>query len=279
MVALRVRPALSLRAGHAEQVAAAVTWGEAGRVRDGVEWGESPSSPIEDDDDVLELGRVSGATACGHPVSSRRRRTLLLARLAAAAVVAGGLATYITVRSSRTDRPAPHPVIAATTPSVNESPDEAALAMIQALAHQTEPLTDISRPVSTAGACTVVEPGHSPQRAIITAVRRTLPTFTTRDVARTLDQYTAMCAIEVRARDANGSVLVLDIVAPQSDAVRRPTPHLSVASRLDGTAVATSATVVTRTGWTIVIGSSGPVADQPDSGTLLRLAQDPALLW
>ena len=165
------------------------------------------------------------------------------------------------------------------TPMVNQAADETILARIRALANQKEPLTDIMRPVSTAEACTMVEPGHSPLRAITAAVRSTLPAFTIRDVARTLDQYTAMCAIEVRADDAAGSVLVLDIVAPGSDTFGQPTQRLSLASRVYGAAVATSATVVTRSGWTVIIGCAGSVADQPDTDNLLRLGQDPSLLW
>ena len=101
--------------------------------------------------------------------------------------------------------------------SVNESSHDATLAMIEAQARQTEPLVDIIRPASTAGACPVVEPGHSAQLAIAAAARRILPTLTVRDVARTLDQYLGMCAIELRGQDAAGSVFVFDVVAPEGD--------------------------------------------------------------
>jgi hypothetical protein len=165
-------------------------------------------------------------------------------------------------------------------PSVNESSHDVALAMVQAQAAQTEPLADIVRPVSTAGACPVVEPGHSPPHAIAAAARRSLPAFTVRDVARTLDQYLGMCAIELRGQDAAGSVLVFDIVAPEGDnTVRQRTPFSSVASGRDGTAVITSVSVVTNTGWTVVIGCVGAASDQPDSQALVHLAQDPALHW
>jgi hypothetical protein len=151
--------------------------------------------------------------------------------------------------------------------------------MIEAQARQTEPLADIIRPVSTAGACPVVEPGHSPQLAIAASARRTLPTLTVRDVARTLDQYLGMCAIELRGQDAAGSVFVLDVVAPERYPVRQRTPSSGFASRRDGAGVVTSVTVVTATGWTVVIGCVGAVADQPNSAALLDLAQDPALHW
>jgi hypothetical protein len=75
-------------------------------------------------------------------------------------------------------------------------------------------------------------------------------------------------------------VFVLDIVAPEGDnTVRQHKPSSSVASRREGTAVVTSVTVVTTTGWTVVIGCVGAVADQPDSQTLLHLGQDAALHW
>ena len=123
------------------------------------------------------------------------------------------------------EQPSPsHPATNSLIPSVNESSHDVALAMVQAQAAQTEPLADIIRPVSTAGACPVVEPGHSPPHAIAAAARRTVPTFTVRDVARTLDQYLGMCAIELRGRDAAGSVFVFDVVAPERDTVRQRTP-------------------------------------------------------
>jgi hypothetical protein len=248
-------------------------------VRDGVEWAEAPSSPIEDDD-VLEIGPRSDTKAWNRSIARWRRRW---PRLAAATVIAVGLVTYTAVRSSSSNRPPSHPVTNSLIPSVNESSHDVALAMVQAQAAQTEPLADIVRPVSTAGACPVVEPGHSPPHAIAAAARRSLPTFTVRDVARTLDQYLGMCAIELRGRDAAGSVFVFDVVAPESDTVRQRTPSSSVASSLasrrDGTTVITSMTVVTTTGWTVVIGCVGAVADQPDSETLLRLGQDLALQW
>ena len=201
-------------------------------MRDGVEWAEAPNSPTEDDD-VLELGRRSGAKPWGRSVAQWRRRWPRLA--AAATVVAVGLVTYTVVRSSLSNPPS-HPVTNSRITSVNESSHDAALAMIEAQAQQTEPLADIIRPASTAGACPVVEPGHSAQLAIAAAARRNLLTLTVRDVARTLDQYLGMCAIELRGQDAAGSVFVFDVVAPESDTVRQRTPSSSarVPSRRGG---------------------------------------------
>jgi hypothetical protein len=248
--------------------------GNACLVRDGVEWAEAPSSPAEDDD-VLELGRRSGAKPWGRAVAQWRRRWPRLAGAATAVVV--GLVAYPVIRSSLSD-PSSHSD--SRIASVNESSHAATLAMIETQARQTEPLVDIIRPASTAGACPVVQPGHSAQLEIAAAARRFLPTLTVRDVARTLDQYLGMCAIELRALDAAGSVLVFDIVAPGGDnTVRQRTPSSSVASGRDGTAVITSVTVVTNTGWTVVIGCVGAASDQPDTQALVRLAQDPALHW
>ena len=244
-------------------------------MRDGVEWAEAPGSPIEDDD-ILELGRKPASKRWGRSVAQWRRRWPRLA--AAATVVAVGLVTYPAVRSSLSN-PASHRATNSLITSVNESSHDADLVMIEAQARQTEPLADIIRPVSTAGACPVVEPGHSPQLAIAASARRTLPTLTVRDVARTLDQYLGMSAIELRGQDAAGSVFVLDVVAPERYPVRQRTPSSSVASRRDGAGVVTSVTVVTATGWTVVIGCVGAVADQPNSAALLHLAQDPALHW
>jgi hypothetical protein len=244
---------------------------------DGDQSGTSSSPVVAGDDDVLELGHGPRSAAAA-PTIGRWRRHLLLPTRLALAFVAGGLVAFAAVRSPLVDRPRPHQLTRTPTTSVTQSPDVAALARIQALADQAQPLTDIVRPVSTAGACTMVEAGDSPQRAITAAVRRALLGFTIRDIARTLDQYTGMCAMEVRARDAAGSVLVLDVVAPATDAVRRPPPSLRVAS-VEGAVATTSVTVVTQTGWTVVIGSTGRSADAPDTQLLVRLGQDPGVLW
>ena len=174
--------------------------GNACLVRDGVEWAEAPNSPAEDDD-VLELGRRSGAKPWGRPVGQWRRRW---PRLAAATAVVVGLVAYPVIRSSLSD-PSSHSD--SRIASVNESSHAATLAMIETQARQTEPLVDIIRPASTAGACPVVQPGHSAQLDIAAAARSVLPRLTVRDVARTLDQYLGMCAIELRGQGATGSVL------------------------------------------------------------------------
>ena len=240
-------------------------------MRDGVEWAEAPNSPAEDDD-VLEFGRRSGTKPWARSVARWRRRW---PRLAAATAVVVGLVAYTMIRSSLSN-PSAHSDSRIT--SVNVSSHDADLAMIEAQAQQTEPLADIIRPASTAGACPIVESGHSAQLAIA-AARRNLLTWTARDVARTLDQYLGMCALEVRGQDAAGSVFVLDVVAPERYPVRQRTPSSSAASRRDGAALVTSVTVVTTTGWAVVIGWVGAIVDQPNSETLLHLAQDPALHW
>lgn len=243
-------------------------------MRDGVEWAEAPNSAAEDDD-VLQLGRSSGARPWGRSVAQWPRRWPRLAAAATAVVI--GIVAYTVVRSSLSN-PSSHSDSRVT--SVNESSHDAALAMIETQARQTEPLADIVRPASTAGACPVVEPGHSAQLEIAVAARRVLSTLTVRDVARTLDQYLGMCAIELRGQDAAGSVLVFDIVAPEGDnSVRERTPFSRVASGRHGTALITSVTVVTNTGWTVVIGCVGAASDQPDAQALVHLAQDPALHW
>ena len=188
-----------------------------------------------------------------------------------------GVVAYTVIRSSLSN-PSSHSDSQIT--GANASSHNAVLAMIETQARQTQPLVDIIRPASTAGACPVVEPGHSAQLEIGTAARRALGTLMVRDAARTLDQYLGMCAIELRGQDASGSVFVFDIVAPEGDnTVRQRPPSSSVASTRDGRTVITSVIVVTNTGWTVVIGCVGVASDQPDAQALLRLAHDPALHW
>ena len=117
-----------------------------------------------------------------------------------------------------------------------------------------------------------------PESRLVAAVRRALPTYAVRDVARTLDQFTGMCTLQLRAADRHGSTLVVDIASP-AHVTKNLFDQTTVASRTDGDAVVSIVSNLTRAGWTVTFGAVGPVADQPSSAVLLALAQDAALLW
>jgi hypothetical protein len=149
---------------------------------------------------------------------------------------------------------------------------------VAALARDTHPLTDYVRSAGAPGTCSVVPVGTMPRSRLVGLVRGALPDYAIRDVGSTLDQFTALCMMQLRARDAHGTTLVVQVSAARVPG-RNPFPQLTIASQTDGASTVAVATDVTEDGWTVIVGSVGPADDQPSSATLMRLAQDPALRW
>ena len=155
--------------------------------------------------------------------------------------------------------------------------DQARTAVVM-IADPTVPLRDYIRTTSAAGACPLVRVGRSAPSAITARLRARLPRFTVVDLGRTLDQFTGLCAVQLRADGPAGTVLALRIAAPASgtgapNATYSPDTVVGTASRTRWAAV------VTTSGWSVLIGATGPSAALPETADLLRLAQEPALLW
>lgn len=253
--------------------------GDSGEVRDDVEWEELPASPPPEGDEPAEPAPPSRGPDWLTRLGRALQHPPWPAQVVAVAILVGGLLAYTATRSL-SDRAHPHAVSQTPTQTPQQQAGaEENLAMIALLAQLNHPLNDFVRPASTANACTIVPPGHYPRGSISAAIHRVLPNFVVRDVGRTLDQYTAMCAIVVRARDAVGSVLVLDVVAPGGVPTYLPQPQLIVESMTERGDTVIGATVITNGGWNVVAGVVGQVDDEPNSNDLLRLAQDPGLLW
>jgi hypothetical protein len=150
--------------------------------------------------------------------------------------------------------------------------------MVTATARDTRPLSDYIRSSSAPGACALVPAGARPQQNLVQAVHEALPGYSVRDIARTLDQFTAMCTLQMRARDALGSTLVVTIASP-ARASSNPFDQVTVTSRSDGSALVSVVSNTTRAGWIVTVGTIGPDSDQPSSAVMLDLAQDPRLRW
>ena len=189
---------------------------------------------------------------------------LLVVAVAAGYLTRGG---HEAQTAAPTSRPAPQ-----TESSFGGS------SLIIAKALQRAPLTDFTRPTADAGACALVRPGTSPTRAAVLTVRRALPSYRIRDVGRTLDQSTGLCALDVRAADTDGSSLIMEIVAPVSG-VKHPFTAVNVGFTSDGTMSTSVASALTVDGWAVTVAAVGPITDQPSSATMLELAQDPSLIW
>ena len=238
-----------------------------------VDYGRSGWPPRED---VLDLGpdRRSGLLQQHwqhrfEHVSAVTRWTVALA--AAGLTVLG----YFVLRAAPGHVPA---AVAADPSSEAHFANDQAVDMVAATAREQGRLHDFIRSTSAAGSCVLVRIGDMPEPRLVAAVRRALPSYAVRDTARTLDQFTGMCTLELRAADPAGSTLVVKIASP-ARATKDLFDQTTVASRTDGSAVVSIVSNLTRTGWTVTFGAVGPVADQPSSAVMLALAQDSALLW
>jgi hypothetical protein len=169
----------------------------------------------------------------------------------------------------------PHrPAAVASEPSARDQ----LLDGIVAHARLGSPLVSYVRPDGTKGACRLVPVGSDPEALLAARLQATLPGFRLRDSSRTLDQLTQLCELQLRAQDAAGTVLVLQVAAPHGVGPHGYTQVVVTATSF-GDTVVSAATARTPTGWTITVGSVGPIADQPSSALLTRLAQDPQLRW
>lgn len=222
------------------------------------------------DDEVVEQGsdpgRPSRLARWGARIPATIRVGVL--GLAAVAVLVTALATH------QAHRPAP---AKDTAPAAEQVATDRAMALIEANA-RAGGLHDYIRSNSSRGACMLVPVGGAPERDIAAAITRTLPGYRVRDVSRTIDQFTALCAMSVRAVDVQGSVLVVSVAAPQQ-ATTRPFTELTVGARTEPRDAVSIATALTTSGWSITVGVVGPLADEPSSADLQRLSQDPGLLW
>lgn len=243
--------------------------------------GNAPAGPYEDNpgpppEDVLDLGPERHADLVRQRWADRFDRLPAGAKWGAALAV-GGLGVLASVVLRTTSGHAPGGVDAAPE-SESHFANDAAVDMVAATARERGRLHDFIRSTSAAGSCALVPVGDMPERTLEAAVRRALPGYAVRDVARTLDQFTGMCTLELRAGNAHGSTLVVNIASP-AHVTSNLFDQTTVASRTDGNAVVSIVSNLTRAGWTVTFGAVGPVSDQPSSAVLLALAQDPALLW
>lgn len=227
-------------------------------------------------EDVLDLGPDRSADLLRQRWADRFDRIPSVARWGVALAV-GGLSVlgYLVLRPATNHAP---DGVAAAPESGAPFAIDSTVDMVAATAREQGRLHDFIRATSSAGSCALVPVGDMPQRTLEAAVRRALPGYAVRDVARTLDQFTGMCTLELRAGNGHGSILVVKIASP-AQVTKNLFDQTTVASRTDGSAVVSTVSDLTRAGWTVTFGAVGPVADEPSSAVLLALAQDPALLW
>ena len=226
-------------------------------------------------DDVLDLGPRRESRFAGR--WSGRGRGFRVAVWTGAVVVLGGLvATQVAGSGS-----SPRPVDPSSAPDTTRPPPSAgqvALTEVAALADRSTPLADFVRATSPAHSCASVAVGRSPVHDVTVTLAAALPGFSVSDEGRTLDQFTGLCSLQVRAVRADGTVAVLSIASPVPGSAPVRPRHLD--GRLGtGRAETRFATVTSRTGWTVLAGVVGPTAGLPTQDDLRRLAAAPALTW
>lgn len=195
---------------------------------------------------------------------SRWRSGLWLA-LALAVGLAVGLAT--------------HPKSTRVVPQ--SAPHDAArisMATVRALADHDRPPVTYVRQTSPAGACATVAAGHSPRRAISAALRKAFPGYVFKDAALTLDQFTGLCSIQVRAT-YRGAVLVVSVASPAAQVVRATYVRLETGIETVGGVTTKYALALNETGWTVLVGATGQIASLPRADDLMRFVQDRSLTW
>jgi len=241
-----------------------------------------PDDTDQGGEEYLDVGSSWTPPAWVRGIAARFARIPRAAWLAAVAVAAVAVVAGVSgeiIGTGQVVPPAassPAPTVAPTAAAADQG--AATLAGIQALVSGRH-LLDYVRADASIGDCPLVAVEGAPQRAVAEAVRRDLPGFIVHDYGRTLDEYTEMCILQARAHDSAGTVLVLTIVAPGKHPRRLAYEQITLAGRDEGPVGLTSVTSVSLDGWSVTVGSSGPIRDEPESEQLLGLARDPRLHW
>lgn len=126
--------------------------------------------------------------------------------------------------------------------------------------------------------CNAVPVDAAPQQQAVAALRSVLPGYRSLDYSRTLDQSGGMCSLLVRARDSDGTVIVLETVAPGASAVSA-TQRLETRSGNTDTVTSEYAHFTNASGWSVIAGASGRAAGLPRPAMLATVARDPRLRW
>lgn len=160
-------------------------------------------------------------------------------------------------------------------PTALPLPDRMALA-----ARSTQPLRDSVRPGGTRGDCPKQQgKGQAPVKSALKVIDTTLPGFHLVDSSRLRDTFGELCLLQLRARDAHGTVLVLTVVPPERWPGINTQELQSLQSRHEGSSYTRTVSELTVTGWRVDLGAVGQQARLPNLGELGDIAADPALTW
>jgi hypothetical protein len=235
---------------------------------------EQATAPTRDDaEDVLDVGRPEPGwyTRALGPVRRHPGRAHLAGWVAGALVGGIAVASFVSGRTA----PATHDRSQPKTQSAKHT----AFLTVAALARQTGPLQDYLRQTSAPGACPIVPVGAAPTSVVIRTVQAALPSISAVQIGRTLDQFTGLCSIEIRAKYQRDTILTITIAAPTSHAKAAPYSLITTGITTDADTTTTFVSTVTQTGWKVLIGAVGPGAHVPQAQDLLNLAGESSLTW
>ena len=111
------------------------------------------------------------------------------------------------------------------------------------------------------------------------AIDATRPGVRLKDSSQLSDSFGELCLLQLRARDAHGTVYVLTVVPPE----RWPGVHTqelqSLQSQRAGSSYVRTVSELTPTGWRIDLGVVGAEAALPTLGALGDIAVSPLMTW
>ena len=165
--------------------------------------------------------------------------------------------------------------VAAPAPASTPTPFDRVLGLVRA-----KQLTGNIRQSSEPPPCATVAPGHSPEQAVLTVLRQELllaPTAV--ETARTLDQYTGLCSLEMRLEGPGGVHLVVLISSPPGRPGLLTLDAVEVGLENIGAQSVEYVLEAEHTGWQILIGAVGPPNALPRTADLARAAGEPQMQW
>jgi hypothetical protein len=151
------------------------------------------------------------------------------------------------------------------------------LALVRDLAFQAGPLPIWIRESTAAAPCPLVRRGTSPRRRISGVVRSVIPRFRVSDIGYTLDPFSGLCNLQLRARDGRGAVVVLSVAGTRYPVRVRDELDTSFVS--DGATAVAYAFLVTHDGWQVTVGTAGAVKSLPSMIALRHIAEDRGMRW
>jgi hypothetical protein len=149
---------------------------------------------------------------------------------------------------------------------------------VLALAHQPELRSNI-RQASAAGECALVTPGFSPEQAVLAMLRGILPDVRDVESARTLYQFTGLCALQLRASAPDRVRVVVMISSPPAHPPPNTLDAVEVGLENTGPETVEYVQETMHTSWEILIGAVGDVSGLPRTMDLTTAAALPQLQW